>query len=54
MLGDFDNKNGANPQSGLTSGQQGNPYGTKMRAGAGGVGVVFEIKPWLLSGRRRS
>jgi uncharacterized repeat protein (TIGR03803 family) len=45
ILADFGNTNGANPQSGLTFGQQGNLYGTTMRGGAGKVGVLFAIKP---------
>lgn len=41
----FDNTDGANPESGLVQGLDGNLYGTTPNGGADGYGTVFKMTP---------
>ena len=44
-LANFNGINGANPQSSLVQGTDGNLYGTTQDGGANGYGTVFKITP---------
>ena len=44
-LANFNGINGANPQSFLVQGTDGNFYGTTQDGGANGYGTVFKITP---------